>query len=327
MVAGTLKAGSGLVSSAINFGGQPTTVDAGATLDTGGFGLTLTSLLGGGTVTDSGAAATLTLAAANFSGTISGALSLGFNGNASLSGLEDYTGGATLSGPITIANSGTYDLVGNTNITGTPASFFVNNGLLEKTGGAGVSDVTSDFVNNGTIDVTRGSVVFSGGFTNNGTVLGGVLSENGGVWTVTASAGNAPPPAATTADLILRNASGSFEIYDIGSNAILAAAPLQIASQWQIAGLGGFNGTNSSDMILRDNTGTFLVTDISDNNITGAATLGQVGLEWAVAGFGDFSSRASETDMLMRNSNNGQFEITTRQQRYHLGRPDGPSRP
>ena len=37
--------------------------------------------------------------------------------------------------------------------------------------------------------------------------------------------------------------------------------------------------------------------------------MGQVGLEWSVAGFGDFSGNANETDMLMRNNNTGQFEL------------------
>ena len=37
--------------------------------------------------------------------------------------------------------------------------------------------------------------------------------------------------------------------------------------------------------------------------------MGQVGLEWQVAGFGDFSGNANETDMLMRNTNTGAFEI------------------
>ena len=37
--------------------------------------------------------------------------------------------------------------------------------------------------------------------------------------------------------------------------------------------------------------------------------MGQVGLEWSVAGFGDFSGNANETDMLMRNSNTGAFEL------------------
>ena len=37
--------------------------------------------------------------------------------------------------------------------------------------------------------------------------------------------------------------------------------------------------------------------------------MGQVGLEWSVAGFGDFSGNANETDMLMRNTNTGVFEL------------------
>ena len=37
--------------------------------------------------------------------------------------------------------------------------------------------------------------------------------------------------------------------------------------------------------------------------------MGQVGLEWSVAGFGDFSGNANETDMLMRNNNTGEFEL------------------
>src|SRR6185437_11627730 len=306
--AGTLKGADASFSFILNNASQ-TTIDPGASIDLAGFNTPIADLTGGGAVTNSGAAATLTLGAANFSGTIDGALSLIFNRNASLSGLEDYTGGATIATPVTVANTGTYDIVSNNGIAGTPASFFINNGLFEKTGGGGVSNVTSDFVNNGTITVTSGSVSFSGGFTNNG-VIDGMLSESGGVWTVTASAGNAPPPAATTADMILHNATGgNFEIYDLGNNAILAAAPLQLAAGWQIAGLGGFNGTDTSDMMLRDNTGGLHVYDISNNNITGAVALGQVGLDRAVAGFGDFSSRASETDMLMRNGNTGQFEI------------------
>src|SRR5262249_50187608 len=37
--------------------------------------------------------------------------------------------------------------------------------------------------------------------------------------------------------------------------------------------------------------------------------LGQVGLEWSVAGFGSFSGNANETDMLMRNSTTGDFVV------------------
>ena len=59
-------------------------------------------------------------------------------------------------------------------------------------------------------------------------------------------------------------------------------------------------------MLTRDsNNGVFEVYDIRNNQIAFAAPIGQVGLEWSIAGFGDFSTRANETDMLMRNSEYG----------------------
>jgi hypothetical protein len=115
-----------------------------------------------------------------------------------------------------------------------------------------------------------------------------------------------------TADMIMRDGNnGNYEIYGIGSNAILTAAALgQIGLEWQVAGLGDFSGTDTSDMLTRDsNNGAFEVYDIRNNQITSAAPMGQVGMEWSVAGFGDFSTRANETDMLMRDNNNGNFEV------------------
>ena len=132
--------------------------------------------------------------------------------------------------------------------------------------------------------------------------------------TRTATPPTPSPPAGTTAAMILSGTNSSsviYEIFDIGNNAVLAsAAPLGlVGTEWSVAGVGAFNAPDTSDMILRSNTGNFEIFDISNNAINNAAPLGQVGLEWSVSGFGDFSSRASETDMLMRNSNTGQFEI------------------
>jgi hypothetical protein len=43
--------------------------------------------------------------------------------------------------------------------------------------------------------------------------------------------------------------------------------------------------------------------------MTNAFSMGAVGLNWQIAGFGDFSSRPNETDMIMRNSNTGALEV------------------
>ena len=77
-------------------------------------------------------------------------------------------------------------MVGNKTFPAHAASSFVNDGLFEKTGGGGVSDVTSNFINSGTLNVLSGSVEFSGGFTNDG-VIHGLVTQSGGVTTVSAA--------------------------------------------------------------------------------------------------------------------------------------------
>ena len=58
-------------------------------------------------------------------------------------------------------------------------------------------------------------------------------------------------------------------------------------------------------MLLRSaSTGTFEVYDISNNNITNAAALGTVGLDFQVAGFGDFN-RERATDMVLAQQEHG----------------------
>jgi glucose/arabinose dehydrogenase len=134
----------------------------------------------------------------------------------------------------------------------------------------------------------------------------------GNIFRLTPTVFSAPPPAGTTADMILRRgADGLYEIYDIGNNSVLAAYQLgQVGTEWTVAGLGSFSGNDTTDMILRDrNNGAFEVYDISNNKITGAGTLGQVGLEYQVAGFGNFNGPGAGTDMMMRNSNTGAFEL------------------
>ena len=81
-------------------------------------------------------------------------------------------------------------------------------------------------------------------------------------------------------------------------------------------------------MLMRNtSTGQFELYDISNNQITSAGPMGQVGLEWSAAGFGDFSGNANETDMLMRNNNTGAFEIyDISNNQHHVRRAAGAGR-
>ncbi len=123
---------------------------------------------------------------------------------------------------------------------------------------------------------------------------------------------NSPPPAGTTADMFLRRNDGSYEIYNIGNNAILATFSLahggSIGSDFQVAGIGNFSSTDQSDMILRNSAGAFEFYHINANNISSVASMGQVGMEWQVAGFGGVNGDGS-TDMMLRNSHTGSFEL------------------
>jgi hypothetical protein len=169
---------------------------------------------------------------------------------------------------------------------------------------------------NQTLDLTAAQLSQLSFQTNFGAATIMVRANDGSQWsnytTFQIQSVSDATPAGATSDMVLEQvASGNYEIYDIGGNTILAAYALgQLAPQWQVIGMGGFNGADTSDIVLRNSsTGQFEVADISGNNITNVAFLGQVGLDWSVAGFGDFSSNAGETDMLMRNGNTGAFEV------------------
>jgi hypothetical protein len=198
-----------------------------------------------------------------------------------------------------------------TNQNGITGNYVSGTGVLTLSGTTSLANYQAA-LESITFDSTSGNPSNSGSDrsrTVNWTVSDGISSSN----TVTSTINVVPAtPAGTSADMILRDSNnGIYDIYDIGGNAILAAYLLgQVGTEWQVAGLGGFNGTDTADMILRDsNNGAFEVYDISNNTITSFAAPGTVGLEWKVAGFGDLSGNVNETDMLLRNSNTGAFEI------------------
>jgi Subtilase family len=124
---------------------------------------------------------------------------------------------------------------------------------------------------------------------------------------------------ATTANLVLRTTAldpaglnqSLYRIYNIGSNALLAADQLgKVGSDWGFVTLGGFFDDDTADMLLRNSTsGAFQVYNVDDNNnLTGSASLGAVGLNWQFSGTGDFSS-LGETDMMLRDVNTGALQV------------------
>src|SRR5262249_56898109 len=125
------------------------------------------------------------------------------------------------------------------------------------------------------------------------------------------------PLAATTADMVLRNASNpvaTYQIYNLGANSFLATNSLgQVGSDWGFVALGNFNLTDPSDMLLRNSTsGAFQAYEIVDNNIISSNSLGTVGLSWQVMGFGIFVpfSGVGETYMMLRTANTADLQLS-----------------
>src|SRR5262249_29996840 len=89
-----------------------------------------------------------------------------------------------------------------------------------------------------------------------------------------------------TTDMLMRNSTGAFEVYDISNNLITNAAFLgNVGLDWQVMGFGNFSSLGENDMILRNvNTGGVEVYDLHNNQITNAAFMGTVGLNWQFSG-------------------------------------------
>src|SRR6185437_1506771 len=185
---GTLKGGDASFSFILNNNSQ-TTVDAGASIDAAGFDTSIKNLTGAGAVTDSGGAATLTLGAANFSGAISGPLSLVANGAVVLSGADTSTGTTTIisghslqlgvggsTGSIggeAISDDGTLSIEHNNAVTLTNA--ISGSGTVEQFG-TGVTSINTANAYSGGTTITAGTLAIG-----NGSALGsGTVSLSGG---------------------------------------------------------------------------------------------------------------------------------------------------
>ena len=311
---GTLKAAGGELSNLLG-AAAGTAVQDGATIDLAGFSTAIQNLVGLGEVIDSGAAATLNLGGGeeeNFV-TISGPLSLIFDDGTLLSGLEDYTGSATVPGGFSVTNLGTYDLVANTNVNGTSTSKFINKGLFEKTGGGGASDVTSNFVNSGTVNVLSGSITFSGGFTNNGQIHGLVTRDKLRPTEVTVSA--AVPydfNGDRMSDILWQNTNGQASIWDMSGNSLVGGGAVSPnpGSNWKAIGAGDFNGDGRSDILWQNtSSGQVSIWEMNGNALTGGGPVSlNPGPAWQAIGTGDFNGDGL-SGILFQNTSSGEVSV------------------
>jgi parallel beta-helix repeat protein len=114
-----------------------------------------------------------------------------------------------------------------------------------------------------------------------------------------------------TSDLLVRNAAGTFQVYDISNSQSSGTASLgNVGTEWQVLGLGNFGGDPSqTDMLMRDsNTNAVQYYDIANNQVASTGSFGAIGGELQALAFGDFSGNPNETDMLMRNNSTGAIQ-------------------
>jgi hypothetical protein len=202
------------------------------------------------------------------------------------------------------------------NLPSAPAYFSLDGGT-SRVADWGISSDPSDFLNppnsNFTPDDPFNEIVDDLGQIT----TADILSTEALGFSSTLPVINPSPPAGTTAVMVLRQTSasitdGTYQIYDIGNNTILASYQLgRVGSDWRFVTLGRFNDGDTSDMLLRSSTsGAFQLYDIAGNNIISSSSLGTVGLNWQVMGFGTFGSFGSfgEDEMILRDVGTGRLQ-------------------
>jgi hypothetical protein len=196
--------------------------------------------LSGGWTINSGATLAVTGAASKFT---NGANIVNNGTTAWQGGFVGFLNGTqfTNEGAITATSDNAFGFSGGT------ASTFTNNGLFQKTAGAGVTTLSNTstlaIVNNGTINVLSGTIALPGTFANDGT-LGGT-----GTFTSTNLTNNgtiAPGAPGATGTLSLtgnysQSAAGAFNVQLASSGAF---------DLFKISGTAGLNGTLNLSCIL-----------------------------------------------------------------------------
>ena len=329
----TIQAGILAIGADDNIGADAATLilqNGAQLLATASFTLQHTTQVSGNPFYDVPVGTTLTIPTAITDGPSPGEVTLYGGGTVVLTGTNSYSGG-------TVLDAGTLELGSGGSIAG--AVSFVSIATLQLdtgigqfsgdiSGAEGGDDIDLRFQSfaagdqvawdqtgdsGGTLSVlnnagaTLATLQFTGQYTSSDFAV--ASDGNGGTLVEVFSL---PPAVAADAEMIMeRGYDGSYEFYDLGSNGIVLDGQIgQISTQWQVAGVGAFDGGGTVEMLMRNSsTGAFELYNVSNDDLGSGVAMGQVGLAWTVAGFGDFSGNAGETDMLMYNASTGELEI------------------
>jgi hypothetical protein len=285
-------------------------IEAGATLDLAGVPSSFSNLAGSGTLTGS-STSLVTIGGGQFTGNLTGYLNLNITGQVALAGSStigsiQIGNGAALTS-LTNDTGGLIDLDTDSDISlssGASSAYFVNDGTVQRNDHAGSSVVSVPFLNFGAMRITTGSVTFTDGFTNVGTVEGRLTTNSDGTITWT------PDPAANDfnnvgkASILWRNTNGDVQLWNpnSGSESFTGQDLGAVNTSWQIAGTGAFSGSGEAGILWRNTNGD---TELWNPNGSGGFTyqhLGLVNTSWQIAGTGDFNG-TGEAGILWRNAN------------------------
>jgi len=323
LVFGNFDEGFAALSSAWN----SVDIEAGATLDLAGVPSSFSNLAGGGTLRGS-STSSVTIGGGQFTGNLTGFLNLNITGQVALAGSSTI-------GSIQIGNGGSFtsltndpggliDLDTSSDITlspGASSAYFVNDGTVLRNGAAGSSVVSVPFYNFGAMRITTGSVTFTDGFANSGTVEGRLTTNNDGSITWT------PDPAANDfnddalSDILWQNANGQASIWEMDGNTRIGggAAGVNPGPTWKAIGTGDFNGDKKSDILWQNTDGQASIWEMSANTkIGGGALTPNPGPDWKAVGTGDFNNDG-DSDILWQNTSIGQVSIWEMQGTTRIG--------
>jgi FG-GAP-like repeat len=323
LVFGNFDEGFAALSSAWN----SVDIEAGATLDLAGIPSSFSNLAGGGILTGS-STSHVTIGGGQFTGNLTGFLNLSITGQVALAGFSTIgsiqIGNGASFASLTNEPGGLIDLDTSSDITlspGASSAYFVNDGTVLRNGPAGSSVVSVPFFNFGAMRITTGSVTFTDGFANSGTVEGRLTTNNDGTITWT------PDPAANDfnndghSDILWQNANGQASIWEMSGTAKIGGGPAGAnpGPSWKAIGTGDFNGDGKSDILWQNTDGQASIWEMNGNTkIGGGALATNPGPTWKAVGTGDFNNDG-DADILWQNTSTGQVSVWEMQGTTRIG--------